>query len=232
MLWLPVSAVSIYRLEENLQSPSSRPHQPQEVPVQLQTLGLAFLGVELGGETVATVDATGEFLAAVFAVEPFEGGVGIGSVVAVDEIVLLTLPEAVLQGGTCNKCGIVPAHVGDFEFLGEAEAFYLAGENAEAFGVPFFGEFKKELEPETDAEKGTVGGNPVPDQLVETGLLEFAHAIHDCTLAGEDERIGIGDLLRLSDEMGIGTAVHKGTLHTTEVPHPRVNDGNFGHRGC
>ena len=87
----------------------------EEIGEEAETGGLAFFGVELGGEETAALDGAGEG-GAVVGVGGDESRVGGGREVGVDEVEVGIGAEA----GPDRVAGVdgdggVPAHVGDFQ---------------------------------------------------------------------------------------------------------------------
>ena len=192
--------------------------------------------MELGGDELAARDGACE-LALVVGAADDDGGVGGDGVVAVDEVELGVVRDAVEEGVWLRLADVVPAHVGNFGAGGEADDF--SGEDAQAVAAAFLGVGEEELEAEAHAEGGAVCGDAGFEGVVEAGLGELEHALAGDALAGEDEGGGGLHLVGVGGDDRVVAELFERLGDTAEVAGFVVKDGDgeghgfaLFHQGC
>lgn len=197
-----------------------------EVFEEFEAEGLAFFGVELGGEEVSSADHGGEG-EDVFGFGGDPGFVGGGDVIAVDKVEVGLVGNVGEEGLVAIDLEGIPAHVGDFDARGFGEAEDFSGDDAESFVFAVFvADVEEHLETEADAEERFLGGDVVLDRGDEILAVEFADGVAEGSDAGEDDFFGGGDVGGRGGDAGVDLERFKGFLNAAEIAHAVVDDGD------
>lgn len=166
-----------------------------EVGEEFQAIGLAFFGMELGGENVVAPDRGGKGSSVVGAGDDDLRVVG-SRMEAVDEVEVGTGGDAFEQGAVgSDDVDLIPADLGDLEVgLGrgglESDDGPLEDAEAEGAGIEFLTPFEQGLVADADAEEGSPGDDPVADGFGQFAALQGMDAVVEGPDTGEDEAMG------------------------------------------
>jgi hypothetical protein len=154
------------------------------------------------------------------------------AVVAVHEVEARAVGDAPPERVRARLPDLVPAHVRNLQARGaplgrEAESDDAARQQPEARRVALFARLEEHLQPDAKPEEGFRCGG-LPDRFPQPVLVERAHAVGHCALAGEHHAVGAangggigGDL-----DLGLGRDVQQRLLHRAQVAHSVVDDGD------
>ena len=152
------------------------------------------------------------------------GVVGSGEI-AVDEVEVAVLGDALKDGVRLLEGYGVPTHVRDFEAGGKL--FHSSRDDAQTGGVALFGVVQKELESEADAEKRFAGGDVFSEGSGEAAGVEGFHGGGAGTDPGKDNGVGVAEQVRVAGDKGIDAGGFQGLGHAAEVARLVVNDNDF-----
>ena len=191
-----------------------------------QPVGLALLGVELGGEEVVAPDHGAEGLGVVG-----RGGDDVGvarhDVVGMDEVDVRALAEPFEDRGPARDGELVPAHVRHGVLRRKLEPDDLARQHAQAlvFAV-LVALVEQQLQAEADAQERLARVDGRKHRLDEVALAEFGHGVFKRPDAGQHDLVGPGDVVRVAGHGRLVPDLLEPLLDTPQVAHSVVDDGD------
>ena len=112
----------------------------------------------------------------------------------------------------------VPAHVGDLEPLGAGKMDHPSRDHPEARDSRrLLAGIKQELVSEADAEVGTVGRDPLPDDIPQTRLAELAGAVPEGAHTRDEQGVALTGPSGSGDMDAGAPGMLDGALDTAEV---------------
>src|SRR5471030_1977109 len=207
-----------------------------EVFVQQQAGGGAFLRVELGGENIVARDGTAERRA----VHGLADGVGRLfrlRVITMHEIKIAVVRYALPQGMGHRLPDLVPAHLRHLEARAvvlqlavELEAHHFAGQQAKASRVALLAGIEQHLLADAHAHQ-RLARRGLQQRLQHARFAQAAHAVRHGALARQDDALGRFDVGHRAGNFHVGFRRHRaqGLRHRAQIAHAVVHHHNFFH---